>query len=859
MNDPFLHYPNEGKTYHYVIQHHYRGKSAHCDLRLETDQDFLVGWTLLDQLEGEIKEPVTSLKQAQEHDKKDIWKIDWHKGEVKEREVRGGQVRPANLRAVQKKPEPAEWLNVEGIAEPGEVGSTKEFPGVFSIIDQGTVEFGTQKPYFHEYFLDGKLKGRLCFRIVGRASESNVILNNVILNPVSGLVSGLLPPGVTEEEARTPYYWVMMQPVDPAPYVLSSGAIDKDWLPPKDISALSQVIRKNVPRSLRYWTLPRSKALEARKELAQMEELNLQNSMNPTNFFALLHQAFRGQIVVRFGASTEFWRLIIQNSKSLQLILHNNPVETETFGYEKALETQELLEPEFISGKKPKDIPARSPLNPTKQTPSTITPLDNGTCVLMEDSDTFKKIDFKGKSLKGVYAIARESESSDIWLVQPSQIPPTENKEDKENMSEVTKEVTEEQTLSLSKDALAALKEALGILSEVKDKCSKQAQWAIGMLASEAGYGEPEFKSPPSPEDYPKPTAKGVQGKIKKALALLEPFKGKFPKAKQKAIDTLAGACGYGYPEPEKMSNLTFSDIQSADPELKTILVTIIKPTTVETAKGKFSYSEEVLKNSLPLWNGATAFCDHFNKSIRNIAGVYLEPYYEDGVKAKLRFIDDNLYKLVCQIISDREKGLAVPDVGISADIELAYKPLDHTFNVTQITRVISADIVFSPAAGGTFERVLNACGISNPVEQQNQSQPGSPQQQLDEELVPVIRVRDLQSQNDKLRVQLTSTQGDLEKLQKDMETAILKYREALLAANPLIPEELIQGKTILELAASLSTGQQVVEKIKQNVIASEAWQSRSRVPAGAPARTGIDIESLSSTDKIKYGLTRKS
>ena len=350
MNDPFLHYPNEGKTYHYVIQHHYRGKSAHCDLRLETDQDFLVGWTLLDQLEGEIKEPVTSLKQAQEHDKKDIWKIDWHKGEVKEREVRGGQVRPANLRAVQKKPEPAEWLNVEGIAEPGEVGSTKEFPGVFSIIDQGTVEFGTQKPYFHEYFLDGKLKGRLCFRIVGRASESNVILN---------LVSGLLPPGVMEEEARTPYYWVMMQPVDPAPYVLSSGAIDKDWLPPKDISALSQVIRKNVPRSLRYWTLPRSKALEARKELAQMEELNLQNSMNPTNSFALLHQAFRGQIVVRFGASTEFWRLIIQNSKSLQLILHNNPVETETFGYEKALETQELLEPEFISGKKPKDIPAR--------------------------------------------------------------------------------------------------------------------------------------------------------------------------------------------------------------------------------------------------------------------------------------------------------------------------------------------------------------------------------------------------------------------------------------------------------------------------------------------------------------------
>jgi len=80
-----------------------------------------------------------------------------------------------------------------------------------------------------------------------------------------------------------------------------------------------------------------------------------------------------------------------------------------------------------------------------------------------------------------------------------------------------------------------------------------------------------------------------------------------------------------------------------------------------------------------------------------------------------------------------------------------------------------------------------------------------------------------------------------------------------LLVANPNIPEELLSGSSIVELANSLEKARTVVEKIKQNVIASEAWQSRSRVPAGAPARTGIDIESLSSTDKIKYGLTRKS
>ncbi len=235
--DPYLNYPDESKTYHYVNQHHYRGRTVHCDLRFQTDQDFLIGWTLLDGITGEIKAPVLTLKDARALDAKDIFKIDWKKGKVKPREIKGGVIRPADIRALEKKPEPVAWFEVEGVTPPGSVGATKEFPGVFHIIDRGTVEYGTQKPYFHEYFLSqGKLKGRICFRMIGRELAQALALVDHEVAAILRLEEqvdlagkGLLPPGVEEEEPRVPYYWVLMQPLDQTPYVLSKGAISQNF------------------------------------------------------------------------------------------------------------------------------------------------------------------------------------------------------------------------------------------------------------------------------------------------------------------------------------------------------------------------------------------------------------------------------------------------------------------------------------------------------------------------------------------------------------------------------------------------------------------------------------------------------
>lgn len=428
----------------------------------------------------------------------------------------------------------------------------------------------------------------------------------------------------------------------------------------------------------------------------------------------------------------------------------------------------------------------------------------------------------------------------------------------------VTMEELEQATADQpSEAAIKTLKDALEILRPIKDELSQRAQNAINVLAG----GEPSKEEELKPGEYPKPLSREVSDKLKEALGILNEHKDEYSDQVKYAIDVLAGAAGYGYPYPspaypspseeevKEGQDSQFSheavDIALGEAAKNSILVTIIKPGDFVTTTGPVRYSEEILRASVPLWEGAACFCDHFNKSVRNIVGVFYNPYYDDGVKASLRLIDPDVYQFVTQLIADRENNLPIPDVGISADINVRYAQTDDVMDVTKINRVVSADIVFSPAAGGSFDRVLNAAGISSPSTEQNEPATGSPPQegQSDEELVPVSRVRDLQSTSDKLRVDLKEREEANSKLQGDLGEAVIKYREALLKANPHLPEELIQGSSIEELDASVQKAQTVVEKVKSNI------EESTRVPAGSPVRSGPDISEMSTGEKIQYGL----
>ncbi|MHC1572275.1 MAG: hypothetical protein ACXQTL_05960 [Methanosarcinales archaeon] len=149
----YTQYPPAGKKVRYVIQAHFRGKTLHLDFRLEVN-DHLVGWTLMAPTAESPEQPVTTMEQARDFLRRATWKFNDEPG------MKGYKVRAETKSMI-----PKAWLDVEGVKPPGSVGATKNFPGVFVIVDKGYWLPGVLKPYFFEYFLYGrKFHGRFVVR-----------------------------------------------------------------------------------------------------------------------------------------------------------------------------------------------------------------------------------------------------------------------------------------------------------------------------------------------------------------------------------------------------------------------------------------------------------------------------------------------------------------------------------------------------------------------------------------------------------------------------------------------------------------------------------------------------------------------
>ncbi len=264
-DDPYLHLPDEDQTLRYVVQTHFRGRSVHNDFRLEQSPGGdLLGWTLNTQIPGSVKEPVQTLPQAKGLDAGDYSKIDWESGEFAKQKRRGGEVN-APILCEKKSLSPNAWLEVEGVATPGEAGSTENLPGVFQIVDKGTVEVLAQRPDLHEYRPHSeRRKGGFSYRILFR------------LMPAAEAKSDGI--GAEFEKGENPA-WLLIKPDDPTPYVLSERAVEEGWLPPKGFSALPHEMREEVPEEYRYWTrdeeADRKKARDALVEAIGSDQVDL--------------------------------------------------------------------------------------------------------------------------------------------------------------------------------------------------------------------------------------------------------------------------------------------------------------------------------------------------------------------------------------------------------------------------------------------------------------------------------------------------------------------------------------------------------------------------------------------------------
>ena len=111
-----------------------------------------------------------------------------------------------------------------------------------------------------------------------------------------------------------------------------------------------------------------------------------------------------------------------------------------------------------------------------------------------------------------------------------------------------------------------------------------------------------------------------------------------------------------------------------------------------------------------------------------------------------------------------------------------------------------------------------------------------------------------LQEEANRLQSNLDATQENLVTLNDAAAQATQKYLETVRVINVGIPANLIDGKTIDEIDASVERGQEITDHVRAALVAESA---NNRVPAGAPTRS-INLDGLDAREKISLGLAQQ-
>ncbi len=139
-----------------------------------------------------------------------------------------------------------------------------------------------------------------------------------------------------------------------------------------------------------------------------------------------------------------------------------------------------------------------------------------------------------------------------------------------------------------------------------------------------------------------------------------------------------------------------------------------------------WEFPAEVLRESLPLWEGVNCFVDHSlnARSVRDIAGVLRETRWDEhasGVRAELTAFGPSakvLSEIGRQVLEASDEPAV--RVGFSADVLFRGK----SGKVEKILKIYSVDLVYNPARGGIFLRALNQLGIEPLITGENKMQP---------------------------------------------------------------------------------------------------------------------------------------
>jgi hypothetical protein len=116
-------------------------------------------------------------------------------------------------------------------------------------------------------------------------------------------------------------------------------------------------------------------------------------------------------------------------------------------------------------------------------------------------------------------------------------------------------------------------------------------------------------------------------------------------------------------------------------------------------------------------------------------------------------------------------------------------------------------------------------------------------------------RIAALEAELSEAKTGSEAAAAELASVKEANSQAISKYLDAVRAANPTIPQDIIVGDTIEDIDASLAKATTIAESVKASL---EAQAKEAKVPAGAPTRGEISLEGLSPREKIAAGIQQK-
>ena len=91
--------------------------------------------------------------------------------------------------------------------------------------------------------------------------------------------------------------------------------------------------------------------------------------------------------------------------------------------------------------------------------------------------------------------------------------------------------------------------------------------------------------------------------------------------------------------------------------------------------------------------------------------------------------------------------------------------------------------------------------------------------------------------------------------INNDLAQAVASYKALVVKTNPGVLAEMISGDTIDAVNESLENVRVLIDRVRQEI---EEEALKTKVPAGAPQRTPLDLSALSPREKIQYAIGGK-